>query len=68
MSEAGSAKERLGEALVRTGAMTDGQVKQVLLRQLEQSELDKLFGEIAVELQFVDQQTIEKILNQQTEK
>lgn len=68
MSEAGSAKERLGEALVRTGAMTDGQVKQVLLRQREQAELDKLFGEIAVELQFVDQQTIEKILNQQTEK
>ncbi|MEE9307492.1 MAG: hypothetical protein V3V57_08245 [Spirochaetia bacterium] len=68
MSEAGSAKERLGEALVRTGAMTDGQVKQVLLCQREQSELDKLFGEIAVELQFVDQQTIEKILNQQTEK
>jgi len=68
MSEAGSEKERLGEALVRTGAMTDGQVKQVLLRQREQSELDKLFGEIAVELQFVDQQTIEKILNQQTEK
>jgi hypothetical protein len=68
MSEAGSEKERLGEALVRTGAMTDGQVKQVLLRQREQSGLDKLFGEIAVELQFVDQQTIEKILNQQTEK
>jgi hypothetical protein len=68
MSEAGSAKERLGEALVRTGAMTDGQVKQVLLRQREQSGLDKLFGEIAVELEFVDQQTIEKILNQQPEK
>ncbi len=68
MSEAGSAKERLGEALVRTGAMTDGQVKQVLLRQREQSGVDKLFGEIAVELQLVDQQTIENILNQQKEK
>ena len=68
MSEAGSAKERLGEALVRTGAMTDGQVRQVLLRQREQGGLDKLFGEIAVELQLVDQQTIENILNQQKEK
>jgi hypothetical protein len=68
MSEAGSAKERLGEALVRSGAMTDEQVKQVLHRQREQGGLDKLFGEIAVELQFVDQQTIEDILNQQTEK
>jgi hypothetical protein len=64
MSEAESAKERLGEALVRTGAMTDEQVKQVLRRQREQTGLDKLFGEIAVELQFVDQQTIEEILNQ----
>ena len=47
---------------------TDGQVKQVLLRQREQSGVDKLFGEIAVELQLVDQQTIENILNQQKEK
>jgi len=68
MSGEGPAKERLGEALVRTGAMTDGQVKQVLLRQREQSGVDKLFGEIAVELQLVDQQTIENILNQQKEK
>jgi hypothetical protein len=68
MSGAGSAKERLGEALVRSGAMTDEQVKQVLLRQRERSGLDKLFGEIAVELQFVDQQTIEKILDQKTAK
>ncbi|MBA7481363.1 hypothetical protein ES707_16833 [subsurface metagenome] len=68
MSEAGSSKERLGEALVRTGAMTDGQVKQVLLRQREQNGVDKLFGEIAVELQLVDQQTIENILNQKKEK
>lgn len=68
MSGEGPAKERLGEALVRTGAMTDVQVKQVLLRQREQSGVDKLFGEIAVELQLVDQQTIENILNQQKEK
>ena len=64
MSEAGPHKERLGEALVRIGALTEDQVRQVLLRQREKSGIDKLFGEIAVELQFVDAQTIEDILNQ----
>jgi hypothetical protein len=65
MSESDRPKERLGEALVRSGAMTEEQVKQVLLRQREQNEIDKLFGEIAVEMQFVDSQTIEDILNQE---
>jgi hypothetical protein len=36
----------------------------VLIRQREQSGIDKLFGEIAVEMHFVDSQTIEDILNQ----
>jgi hypothetical protein len=67
MSEAGPHKERLGEALVRIGAMTEEQVRQVLLKQREMSGLDRLFGEIAVELQFVDSQTIEDILNQMSD-
>jgi hypothetical protein len=67
MSEAGQPKRRLGEVLVLRGAMTEEQVKQVLLKQREQSGLDKLFGEIAVELHFVDSQTIEDILNQETD-
>jgi len=67
MSEAGQPKKRLGEALVQRGAMTEEQVKQVLLKQREQSGVDKLFGEIAVELHFVDSQTIEDILNQETD-
>jgi hypothetical protein len=67
MSEAGRPKLRLGEALVQRGAMTEEQVKQVLIKQREQSGVDKLFGEIAVELHFVDAQTIEDILNQETE-
>jgi hypothetical protein len=67
MSEAGQPKIRLGEALVLRGAMTEEQVKQVLLKQREQSGVDKLFGEIAVELHFVDSQTIEDILNQETD-
>jgi hypothetical protein len=64
MSEPIRPKIRLGEALVQRGAMTEEQVKQVLLKQREQSGVDKLFGEIAVELHFVDTQTIEDILNQ----
>jgi hypothetical protein len=67
MSSAGQTKIRLGEALVQRGAMTEEQVKQVLLKQREQSGVDKLFGEIAVELRFVDSQTIEDILNQETD-
>ncbi len=67
MSQTGNPKIRLGEALVQRGAMTEEQVKQVLLKQREQSGVDKLFGEIAVELHFVDAQTIEDILNQGTD-
>ena len=66
MSEAGKPKIRLGEALVQRGAMTEEQGKEVLLKQRERSGLDKLFGEIAVELHFVDSQTIEEILNQES--
>ncbi|UCF96366.1 MAG: hypothetical protein JSV89_14445 [Spirochaetaceae bacterium] len=64
MSGISGSKLRLGEALVQRGAMTEEQVRQVLLKQREQSGVDKLFGEIAVELRFVDAQTIEDILNQ----
>ena len=67
MSEAGRPKKRLGEALVQRGAMTEEQVKQVLIKQRERSGVDRLFGEIAVELHFVDAQTIEDILNQETD-
>ena len=64
MSNAGQPKVRLGEALVRRGAMTEEQVRQVLVKQREQSGVDRLFGEIAVELRYVDPETIEDILNQ----
>ena len=64
MSDAGKPKIRLGEALVQRGAMTEEQVKEVLIKQRESSGLDKLFGEIAVELHFVDTEMIEDILNQ----
>jgi len=55
-------KTKIGEALIRIGALTEDQVKEVLTIQRERYHFDKLFGEIAVELQLVDQKTIERIL------
>ena len=54
---------RIGEALVRIGALTEAQVKEVLFIQREKYNFTKLFGEIALELQLVDQETIEKVLS-----
>jgi hypothetical protein len=54
---------RIGETLVRIGAMSEAQVKEVLYIQREKYNYEKLFGEIALELQLVDQETIEKILS-----
>jgi len=56
-------KLKIGEALIRIGAMTEAQVDRVLTIQRERYHFDKLFGEIAVELALVDQETIERILS-----
>ena len=56
-------KLKIGEALIRIGAMTEEQVNKVLTIQRERYHFDKLFGEIAVELALVDQETIERILS-----
>jgi hypothetical protein len=58
-------KPKIGEALVRAGSMSEEQVIEVLHAQRQAEGFDKLFGEIAVELRFVDQQTIESILQGQ---
>ena len=54
---------RIGESLVRIGAMTEAQVKEILYIQREKYNFERMFGEIALELQLVDQETIEKILS-----
>jgi hypothetical protein len=56
-------KLKIGEALIRIGALTEAQVNEVLTIQRERYHFDKLFGEIAVELALVDQETIERILS-----
>jgi hypothetical protein len=54
---------KIGETLVKIGAMTEAQVREILYIQREKYNYEKLFGEIALELQLVDQETIEKILS-----
>jgi hypothetical protein len=51
-------EEKIGEGLVRIGAMTLEQVEDVLKRQNNGDQ--RLFGEIAVQLGYVD---IEAIIN-----
>jgi hypothetical protein len=58
-----SSGSKIGETLVRIGAMSESQVKEVLYIQREKYNFEKMFGEIALELQLVDQETIEKILS-----
>jgi len=53
-----SIDEKIGEGLCRIGAMTEEQVKIVIKKQLDGDK--RLFGEIAVELGFVD---VDAILN-----
>ena len=53
-------EERIGEALVRIGAMTTEQVDQVL--QIQQEGDDRLFGEIAIEQGFINDLAIKAYL------
>ncbi len=52
--------ERIGEALVRIGAMKSYQVQDVL--RLQQGGDQRLFGEIAIELGYIDDRAIQKYL------
>jgi hypothetical protein len=54
-------EERIGEALVRIGAMTLDQVDQVL--KLQQDGDGRLFGEIAIEQGFINDKAIKAYLD-----
>jgi hypothetical protein len=54
-------EERIGEALVRIGAMKSYQVQDVL--RLQQGGDARLFGEIAIELGYINDQAIKKYLD-----
>jgi hypothetical protein len=53
-------EERIGEALVRIGAMSTEQVDQVL--KIQKDGDDRLFGEIAIEQGFINDQAIQTYL------
>jgi hypothetical protein len=54
-------EERIGEALVRIGAMTPEQVDQVL--RLQQDGDNRLFGEIAIGEGFINDKAIKAYLD-----
>ena len=54
-------EEKIGEALVRIGAMKTFQVEDVL--RLQQAGDRRMFGEIAIELGYIDDQAIRKYLD-----
>ncbi len=54
-------EERIGEGLIRIGAMTEEQVKDVLARQKDGT--NRFFGEIAIELGYVDDEAIKRYLD-----
>ena len=52
--------EPIGETLIAIGAMTTDQVKRIL--KLQKQGDSRLFGQIAIELGFIDDDAIEKYL------
>ncbi len=48
--------ERIGDGLVRIGAMTEEQREEVL--KIQNSGDDRMFGEIAVDLGYINDQAI----------
>ena len=60
MSTANSASSRIGENLVAIGAMTTDQVNDVLAKQ--QAGDGRLFGEIAIELNYIDDNVLASYL------
>ncbi|MCF6334512.1 MAG: hypothetical protein L3J12_02065 [Spirochaetales bacterium] len=53
--------ERIGDGLVRIGAMTEDQRDKVLQMQTDGDE--RMFGEIAIDLQFIDDKAILSFLD-----
>ena len=60
------AAEKIGDNLVKIGAMTQEQVDDVLQRQKDGDS--RLFGEIAIELEYIDDEVIAAYLNRKKEE
>ena len=55
--------ERIGDFLLRIGAMNEDQVEEVLRIQREDEE-PRMFGEIAVELGYIDDSALKKYIDE----
>ena len=55
---------KIGDNLVKIGAMTQEQVEDVLKRQKDGDS--RLFGEIAIELEYIDDNVIAAYLERKT--
>lgn len=55
------AVEKIGEGLVRIGAMTEEQRNQVIRKQSEGD--GRMFGEIAIDLGFINDEIIMEYIN-----
>jgi hypothetical protein len=62
MNKNQNSQDRIGEFLVKIGAMTKEQRDQVL--KLQAQEPDKMFGKIAVEHGFINDMAIDTFLGQ----
>ena len=58
--------DRIGDNLVKIGAMTQEQVEDVLQRQKNGDT--RLFGEIAIELEYIDDEVIAEYLERKTKE
>ena len=58
--------DRIGDNLVKIGAMTQEQVDDVLQRQKNGDS--RLFGEIAIELEYIDDEVIAEYLERKTKE
>jgi hypothetical protein len=57
--------EKIGDFLVRIGAMTEEQVEEVLSVQ-EDSDEPRLFGEIAIEKGFIDDAALRRYVEERS--
>jgi hypothetical protein len=57
--------ERIGDFLIRIGAMTQAQVDEVIKAQEDDDEL-RMFGEIAIEKGYIDDAALKNYIEQKT--
>ena len=60
MKKSKRSKERIGEFMVRIGAITPEQVEEVL--KLQKREPNRLFGEIAIDLGYVNNEALHRYI------